>query len=61
MAAVDDRGAQRRWLRLILDAPVSTELLTMGGWLRLIRRETRGNVIARIGVYQPPPAATTTP
>ncbi len=61
ITAVDDRGAQRRWLRLIRNAPVSTELLTMGGWLRLIRRQSRGSVIASIGIYQPPAAAAATP
>ena len=52
---IEDRGAQARWLRLIRNAPVTTELLTMGGWLRLIRRTSRGAVIDSIGVYQAPP------
>ena len=58
IADIDDRGAQRRWLRHIHASPVTTELLTMGGWLRLIRRESRESVIADIGLHQPPAAPT---
>lgn len=57
MADPTDRGAQARWLRLIRSAPAGTELLTMGGWLRRLRRESREAVITRIGVYTPPPVA----
>lgn len=56
MAGPTDRGAQARWLRLIRNAPRGTELLTMSGWLRRLRRETREQVIVRIGVYTAPPA-----
>jgi hypothetical protein len=55
--SLDERSSQRRWLRLMHQAPSGTELLKMGGWLRQIRRESRESVIARLGVYTPPAAA----
>ncbi len=58
MADVSDRATQARWLRLIKQSPASTELLTMGGWLRQIRRESRESVVARLGAYQPPSVTT---
>ena len=52
---IDDRAGQAMWLRLISNTPVGTQLLTMGGWLRQIRRESRETVVTRVGIYQPSP------
>jgi hypothetical protein len=56
IVSLTDRGSQRRWLRLMHSTPTGTELLTMGGWLRQLRRESRETVIARLGVYTLPAA-----
>ena len=59
LAGISDRAAQASWLRLIHTTPAGTQLLTMSGWLRQIRRESRASVVERIGAHQLTPATPT--